>query len=116
MKNTNLSFLFCLLCIILISSCKRESEIKVVPQTVKFMVISDIHYFDPSLFTLPANAYFKAYLAADRKLIIESSAILNNVLASVVAEKPDFLLITGDLTKDGEKIDHQKLAELFKAL
>jgi len=80
------------------------------------MVISDIHYFDPSLFTVPLNAYFQGYLAADRKLIVESSAILQNVLTSVTAEKPDFLLITGDLTKDGEKFDHQALAILFKAL
>lgn len=116
MKKNVLVYLFSLLCIVFTSSCKNEDSSKSVPETVKFMVISDIHYFDPSLFTLPANANFQAYLAADRKLIIESSAILKNVLATVMTEKPDFLLVTGDLTKDGEKIDHQAVATLFKTL
>ena len=116
MKTNSLSYVFCLLCLILSSCTKSDSDNTVVPATVKFMVISDIHYFDPSLFTLPANSFLQMYLASDRKLILESSAILNNVLATVQTEKPDFLLITGDLTKDGEKIDHQALAILFKAL
>jgi len=116
MKKNVLVYLSCFFCILLISSCKSDVNSNVVPQTVKFMVISDIHYFDPSLFTLPANAHFQGYLAADRKLIIESSAILKNVLATVMTEKPDFLLVTGDLTKDGEKISHQAVAALFKNL
>ena len=116
MKTNTLAFLFCLVCLVVTSCKKNDSETKTVPATVKFMVISDIHYFDPALFTLPANNYLQLYLASDRKLIIESSAILNNVLAAVQTEKPDFLLITGDLTKDGEKVDHLALAVLFKAL
>jgi 3',5'-cyclic AMP phosphodiesterase CpdA len=116
MKKNALVYLFCILCVVFTNSCKSDDNAKAVPETVKFMVISDIHYFDPSLFTLPVNASFLSYLAADRKLIIESSAILKNVLAAVMAEKPDFLLVTGDLTKDGEKVDHQAVAALFKTL
>ncbi len=116
MKKNVLIYLLCFWCIVLTNSCKNEVDAKAVPETVKFMVISDIHYFDPSLFTLPANGYFQTYLASDRKLIIESSAILQKALDAVMAEKPDFLLVTGDLTKDGEKFDHQKLAGLFKIL
>jgi len=116
MKKNVLPYLLCLWCMVFVTGCKSEDNAKAVPETVKFMVISDIHYFDPSLFTLPANADFQLYLAADRKLIIESSAILKNVLATVMAEKPDFLLVTGDLTKDGEKVDHLAVAALFKTL
>jgi len=116
MKKNVFPYLCCLLCILFLTNCKSVDNVKSVPETVKFMVISDIHYFDPSLFTLPANADFQLYLAADRKLIIESSAILKNVLATVMTEKPDFLLVTGDLTKDGEKVDHLAVAALFKTL
>ena len=116
MKKNVLPYLLCLWSMVFVAGCKSEDTARAVPETVKFMVISDIHYFDPSLFTLPANADFQLYLAADRKLIIESSAILKNVLATVMAEKPDFLLVTGDLTKDGEKVDHQAVAALFKTL
>src|ERR1035437_6300052 len=116
MKLRTLFYLLSLLGLFLTSCQKKDIPNNTVPATVKFMIISDIHYFDPSLFTIPLNAYFQGYLAADRKLIVESSAILQNVLAVVQTEKPDFLLISGDLTKDGEKIDHQALAILFKAL
>lgn len=103
-------------CVSLFTSCKDESTTKEVPETVTFMVISDIHYFDPSLFSLPANADFQTYLASDRKLIIESSAILKNVLATVLTKKPDFLLVPGDLTKDGEEVSHKAVAALFEEL
>lgn len=115
MKTNTLYCLICLLSLFM-ASCTKNDDSVPVPASVKFMVISDIHYFDPSLFSFPLNTYFQGYLAADRKLIVESSPILNNVLAVVQTEKPDFLLISGDLTKDGEKIDHQALAVLFKAL
>lgn len=116
MKFKNLSFLSCLFLLVLTSCVKNETDTTTAPEIVKFMVLSDIHYFDPTLFTIPINSSFQAYLAVDRKLIVESSAILVNVLAAVQAEKPNFLLISGDLTKDGEKIDHQLLATLFKSL
>jgi len=116
MKTRNSFYFFCLLCLALTSCRKDAFYYENGPETVKFMVISDIHYFDPSLFTLPLNPYFQGYLVTDPKLIAESSAILQNVLATVRAEKPDFLLIPGDLTKDGEKFDHQKLATFFETL
>lgn len=114
MNTKLLTCVFCLLFFVLTGCRKTDSDGPVVPETTKFMIISDVHYFDPSLFTIPLNPYFQGYIAADRKLIVESSAILKNVLASIKAEKPDFLLITGDLTKDGEKFDHLALASLFK--
>ena len=116
MRTKLLTYLFFILIFALAGCRKNESDTEIVPETTKFMVISDIHYFDPSLFTMPVNAYLQGYLAADRKLIVESNAILQNVLTSVKAEKPDFLMITGDLTKDGEKFDHLALASLFKTL
>jgi len=85
-----------------------------VPQdNVKFMVVSDIHYFAPSLFSLPANKDLQHYLASDRKLILESDDIFKSFTKEVFKEKPDFLLIPGDLTKDGEKISHTKLTSIL---
>ena len=81
----------------------------------KICVISDIHYFDPALLVNDGTA-FQTYLAYDRKMLKESGAILESVLTSIKAQAPDVLLISGDLTKDGEKSGHQKLATLFQAL
>lgn len=76
--------------------------------TAKLMVWSDTHYFDPALgATGPA---FESYLAADRKLIAESDAILRALMTTAAVENSQFVLISGDLTKDGELASHQKLA------
>ncbi len=98
--------------VILLGGCSKEQGVP-EPGIIRFMVASDIHYFDPSLFSLPANSYLNNYLENDRKLILESSAILNSLISNVLKEKPDFLLIPGDLTKDGEKQDHQMVSTLF---
>jgi len=78
-------------------------------QQFKMAVISDLHYFDPALIIEDGKA-LNDYVDSDRKMIRESDAILNSVLDSIKLIKPDFLLISGDLTKDGEKSSHQKLA------
>lgn len=81
----------------------------------KICVISDTHYFDPSLLISNGSA-FQTYLAYDRKMLQESEAILQSVLTSIKNENPDVLLISGDLTKDGEKSGHEKLAAYLKQL
>lgn len=44
-------------------------------------------------------------------MFAESDAFLNALLNTVKQDDPDVLLISGDLTKDGEKESHEALAE-----
>jgi len=81
-----------------------------------FMVGSDLHFFSPALLTSTASADYQKYLAGDRKLITESPALLHSFLDSVRQAKPTFLLLTGDLTKDGEEKSHQDLADSLATL
>ncbi len=111
MKN-KLLIVFTLGVLLIQTGCfSKKAEEK---SKVKFAVISDIHYYDSALGT--TGAAFEAYLAADRKLIKESGEILNSAITSIKSEKPDFVLIPGDLTKDGEKQNHLILAEKLKEL
>ena len=84
------------------------------PKPVPLAVIADPHLYHARLGT--SGEAFEAYLAQDPKLLKESEAILDSALAAVAAEKPRFLIIPGDLTKDGELVNHllmaQKLARL----
>ncbi|SNY27836.1 Calcineurin-like phosphoesterase [Orenia metallireducens] len=80
----------------------------------KIAVLSDLHYFDPRLGT--EGAAFENYLAHDRKLIAESKAILESAIQSLKEQKPDVVLIPGDLTKDGERVNHEQLANYFAEL
>lgn len=78
-------------------------------------VMSDIHVMSPELLVKEGSA-FDSYLASDRKLLAESVDIFNAVTDSVLARKPQLVLIPGDLTKDGEKLSHQIVAAKLKQL
>lgn len=82
--------------------------------TVSIASISDPHYFSPSLGT--TGAAFQAYLNQDRKLIAESSAISEAAVDKLKVSGAGIVLVTGDLTKDGEKVSHEEFAGLLKEL
>ncbi len=83
---------------------------------LKIAIVSDIHYMASSLLknNAAAGAAFQAYLDQDPKLIQYSDPIFRQCMAQVIADKPDMLLIPGDLTKDGEKVSHLDLLKLLK--
>jgi hypothetical protein len=56
------------------------------------------------------------YLAQDPKLLAESGAILQQIIFKLLLERPDLVLISGDLTKDGELISHKALIAQLKIL
>lgn len=96
----------------------QENALKSAMPHLKIAVMSDIHFLDPTLFTNDAGAgtAFQNYLNFDPKLIELSAPILMKAIAEIVAEKPDILLIPGDLTKDGEKVSHETMAVLLKQI
>ena len=84
-------------------------------KTLKIAVLSDLHYMDPSLLKKDGTA-FQMYLMQDPKLLAESGAILQQILHKLVNEKPDLVLISGDLTKDGELVSHKSLLKQLQIL
>ena len=84
-------------------------------KTVKIAVLSDLHYMDPSLLKKDGSA-FQRYLLQDPKLLAQSGAILQQILHKLVIEKPDLVLISGDLTKDGELVSHKSLLKQLQIL
>jgi len=80
----------------------------------RFFVISDTHLYDTNLgITGPA---FQDYLDRDRKLLVLSDEIIGTAVRSIAAKKADFVLVCGDLTKDGEMTCHRAMAKHLKAL
>lgn len=84
----------------------------------KIAVVSDIHYMNPSLLPedVANNPWFQGYLAKDPKLIEFSDPIFRKVIPELLEERPDLLLIPGDLTKDGELVNHLTMERLLKKL
>jgi hypothetical protein len=76
---------------------------------VRFAVISDPHLYTSHLGT--TGSAFENYLNQDPKLLRESEAILEAALDSIIQEHVRFVLIPGDLTKDGELVNHLLMAK-----
>lgn len=83
------------------------------------MVASDIHVLADSLHVTedgkPTEDFQRA-IDGDRKMMPESEEIFERYIDQVIAKKPDVLLISGDLTKDGEIASHTEVvAQLDRA-
>jgi predicted phosphodiesterase len=85
---------------------------------LKIAIVSDIHYMDPSLLVNGGaeGTAFQNYIAQDPKLVQYSDPIFRTVLHQLKMERPDILLVPGDITKDGEKISHQAVARFLDKL
>jgi len=125
-----LRFLSTLLAICLITSCTKDLlqdeksqatfngniDSKIKPAQVKIAILSDIHYLAPDLLINGAEngEAFQTYLAYDPKLLHFSDPLFRTALSKIQREKPDILLIPGDLTKDGEALSHQAVAGILQ--
>lgn len=81
---------------------------------VKFDILADLHYYAPELGT--TGSAFQAYLAGDRKMLAESSTTLASAINSIKQSGSQIVLICGDLTKDGELLCHQQVANALGEL
>lgn len=83
--------------------------------TVKFAVISDTHLYDGSSLGT-AGPEFGALSVQENKLLAESVEILSAAITRLSTSAIDFVLVTGDLTKDGERINHELMASKLAGL
>ena len=98
-----------LLAILLIGICLKSSAIKVV-------VLSDPHVMAPELLVNEGSAW-TTYLNGQRKMVDYSKLLFDDMIGRIKEDmRPELVLITGDLTKDGEQVSHEyvtsKLDEL----
>ena len=82
---------------------------------VKIAIISDLHVMAPQLLVNDGSA-FEQYLRRDRKMLRESTEILSTLVSDIIEQKPHIVLVTGDLTKDGERASHQVVASQLHRL
>ena len=79
-----------------------------------FAVISDLHVYDPSLGS--TGAAFLETMNSDRKLLLDSLDLLDYAIEEILRSAARFVLISGDLTKDGELVCHTLVAERLSRL
>lgn len=104
----------CCLAMTLISTAQRSNVMRYSKAPFKIMIISDPHLLAPSLYDDGKAAQLLD--AADMKLVLQSDAIMQAMVDSIIREKPLLLLITGDLTFNGEKESHERMVTYLQQL
>ena len=73
----------------------------------KIYTLSDIHVMSPLLLDSPDNLAWQEYLADSKIMMDYSIPVFDKLCSQIITDKPDLLLIVGDMTKDGEIESHE---------
>ena len=84
----------------------------------KIVVVSDMHVMAPNLLESGAETQdaWLNYYAGQRKMVQQSAAIFDQFMNQMKVLQPKVLLITGDLTKDGETASHNYVRDGLQTL
>lgn len=107
-----------LITLILLSGC-TAAKIQALKlpkgKTLSIVVVTDLHYLDKSLFDL-GSAFIKYVDTGDGRMFQYNNEIVDAFVDQMIKTKPDILIISGDLTNNGELISHVKLSEKLKKI
>lgn len=89
----------------------ETTEAPYMPPTL--MVASDLHYMSPTM-TDYGPAFERLTENDDGKILPYIDEITDAFLAEVTAQKPSALILSGDLSLNGEKVNHGELARKLR--
>lgn len=84
-------------------------------QKYKLYLLSDTHLIAASLHD-QGSAFKKMQATSAGKDLSHQEIMLSAFVRKILADKPNAVVITGDLTFNGEKVSAEKLAEIFSPL
>ncbi|MEG0565339.1 MAG: metallophosphoesterase [Hungatella sp.] len=95
----------------------QESETPALPRigSNRILLATDLHYLAQEL-TDGGDAFHHMVEHGDGKVVTYVCEIVDAFLAEVVKEKPDILVLSGDLSLEGEKLSHRELAAKLEAV
>ena len=103
---TGLAILFVIALCLFVSSASAET---------KLMVVSDLHYLEPSLYQ-GSELFLRVLRSGDGKITHYGEELLSALYRQILEERPDALIVTGDLTFNGERKSHEALAKFFRTV
>lgn len=97
-----------------LASCRNDNGRTEAP--IRFAVIADPHMYDVRLGTTGPDFYARA--GQEVKMFAQSEAIFKEAIRLITEmdPQPEFLLIPGDLTKDGAEESHRKMAAYLEEI
>lgn len=86
-----------------------------VQSEISFAILSDPHYYPESLTGNNCEEY-REFCSYNTKMYSQSDAMVKAALDTMLIRNPElkYVLVPGDLTKDGELEGHRAIAELFR--
>ncbi|MBN2877310.1 MAG: metallophosphoesterase, partial [Bacilli bacterium] len=101
--------------VIVLSACQAQINRLPANSEVKIAIATDLHLLSDQLFDYDPET-MEAYVSGDGRLVFYTSEIMDAFSNQLSIEKPDVLIISGDLTHNGEKKSHEVLSTKLKAL
>lgn len=105
--------IYCLIFCLCLMGCQSKTLSE--KEDLKIIVASDIHYFLKDYYQ-DCEWFADSMLYGDGKMVTYGDEIVDAFLQAVIQEKPDLVVLTGDLSFNGEKGSHQKLAQKLEQL
>ncbi len=104
----------CLLLMIVLAPNDKEN-IKIIPsgEEIDLIVASDLHYLSENL-TDHGPAYQKYSANSDGRLMDYIEPLIDAFCYDMKKQSPDILILSGDLTNNGEKVSHEELAQKLR--
>ena len=84
-------------------------------KNISIFVANDLHVMGPGLLVNEGSAWDN-YINSTHKLEDYSVGLFQNMIDSILLQKPDIVMIPGDISKDGEKLSHQYITEELSRL
>lgn len=81
----------------------------------RLLVFTDPHLLSPALVVNPGQPYTDA-INSNNKMIDLGDPIMQALVDTILAIKPTAVLVSGDMTKDGERRSHQDVASYLAQL
>lgn len=106
---------FCLLLCLCLVGCQKEPEILPRGSEIKMMVATDLHYLAKDYHDDGIKSQ-SLYELRDGKIVKYITEITQTFIDTALEVHPDVVLLTGDLTFNGEEASHQELAKMLQPL
>lgn len=114
-KKIHSVFLVILLLLALTACAAQEEQKLGSGKEITMFVATDIHYMSKSLNDF--GGAFEAFASSgDGKQINYIGELVDAFAYDIKKKQPDILIISGDLTSNGEKANHQELAEKLQRI
>lgn len=115
-KELKLLVLVFFMSTVLFTGCSKEKKEPIESgKDISMFVATDIHYLADSINDKGA-AFQKYSTSGDGRQLNYIDDIVNALTNDIKSKRPDVLIVSGDLTTNGERESHLALAEKFKEI